>query len=167
MPISASARKRRPRRRNLEIQPELFAHEPHQAETFRFETDASGIVRWIEGAARAPLIGLSLDLAALPSGSRVDGVAAGAFRRRAGFANARLVVDGHSDAAGQWRITGIPVFDRSSGRFTGYRGTARRPRADETTEPARERPATRQRTHCASSSTNCARRPTRLPGLPR
>ena len=122
----------------LEIQPELFAHEPHQAESFRFETDASGIVRWIEGAARAPLIGLSLDLAALPSGSRVDGVAAGAFRRRAGFANARLVVDGHSDAAGQWRITGIPVFDRSSGRFTGYRGTARRPRADETTEPARE-----------------------------
>ena len=122
----------------LEIQPELFAHEPHQAETFRFETDASGIVRWIEGAARAPLIGLSLDLAALPSGSRVDGVAAGAFRRRAGFANARLVVDGHSDAAGQWRITGIPVFDRASGRFTGYRGTARRPRPDETTEPARE-----------------------------
>ena len=122
----------------LEIQPELFAHEPRQAETFRFETDASGIVRWIEGAARAPLIGLSLDLAALPSGSRVDGVAAGAFRRRAGFANARLVVDGHSDAAGQWRITGIPVFDRSSGRFTGYRGTARRPRADETAEPMRE-----------------------------
>ena len=123
---------------SLEIQPELFAREPHQAENFRFETDASGIVRWIEGAARAPLIGLSLDLAALPSGSRVDGVAAGAFRRRAGFANARLVVDGHSDAAGQWRITGIPVFDRASGRFTGYRGTARRPRADESAEPVRE-----------------------------
>ena len=121
----------------LEIQPELFEREPYQAETFRFETDANGIVRWIEGAARAPLIGLSLDLAAVPSGSRVDGVAAGAFRRRAGFADARLVVDGHSDAAGQWRITGIPVFDRTSGRFTGYRGTARRPRADESAEPAR------------------------------
>ena len=123
---------------SVEIQPELFAREPHQAESFRFETDASGVVRWIEGAARAPLIGLSLDLAALPSGSRVDGVAAGAFRRRSGFGNARLVVDGHSDAAGQWRITGIPVFDRASGRFTGYRGTARRPRADETAEPMRE-----------------------------
>ncbi len=122
----------------LEVQPELFAREPYQAETFRFETDANGIVRWVEGAARAPLIGLSLDLAPLPSGSRVDGVAAGAFRRRAGFANARLVVDGHSDAAGQWRISGIPVFDRASGRFTGYRGTARRPRADETAEPLRE-----------------------------
>uniref|UniRef100_UPI0035C9DD09 sensor histidine kinase n=1 Tax=uncultured Sphingomonas sp. TaxID=158754 RepID=UPI0035C9DD09 len=122
----------------LEIQPELFVHTPHHAESFRFETDSSGIVRWIEGAARAPLIGLSLDFSPSTIGSQVDGVAAGAFRRRAGFTNARLVVDGHSDAAGQWRITGIPVFDRASGRFTGYRGSARRPRADETAEPARE-----------------------------
>lgn len=121
-----------------EYQPELFAREPYQAEAFRFETDAAGIVRWVEGAARAPVIGLSLDLAAEPGGSRVDGVAAGAFRRRAGFANARLLIGGQSDAAGQWRITGVPVFDRASGRFTGYRGTARRPRADETAEPARE-----------------------------
>ncbi|WP_404370203.1 histidine kinase dimerization/phospho-acceptor domain-containing protein [Sphingomonas sp. MMS24-J45] len=121
-----------------EFQPELFAREPYQAEAFRFETDSDGIVRWVEGAARAPLIGLSLDLAADPGGSRVDGVAAGAFRRRAGFANARLLVEGQSDAAGQWRITGVPVFDRASGRFTGYRGTARRPRADESAEPTRE-----------------------------
>jgi signal transduction histidine kinase len=119
-----------------EVQPELFVLDHAPAETFRFETDAAGVVRWIEGAARAPLIGLSLDLAALPSGSRVDGVAAGAFRRRAGFTNARLVVEGQSDAAGQWRITGLPVFDRASGRFTGYRGSARRPRADEMAEPA-------------------------------
>ncbi|MEO9132224.1 MAG: histidine kinase dimerization/phospho-acceptor domain-containing protein, partial [Sphingomonas sp.] len=121
-----------------EIQPELFEFDQAHARSFRFETDVTGVVRWIEGAARAPLIGLSLDLAATPGGSRVDGVAAGAFRRRAGFANARLVVDGNSDAAGQWRITGIPVFDRETGRFTGYRGTARRPRADETAEPVRD-----------------------------
>lgn len=121
-----------------EIQPELFEFDQAQARSFRFETDATGVVRWIEGAARAPLIGLSLDLAATPGGSRVDGVAAGAFRRRAGFANARLVVDGNSDAAGQWRITGIPVFDRETGRFTGYRGTARRPRPDESAEPVRD-----------------------------
>ncbi|MES2042885.1 MAG: HAMP domain-containing sensor histidine kinase [Pseudomonadota bacterium] len=121
-----------------EVQPELFVLEHASAESFRFETDAAGVVRWIEGAARAPLIGLSLDLAALPGGSRVDGAASGAFRRRAGFTNARLVVEGQSDAAGQWRITGLPVFDRASGRFTGYRGTARRPRADEMAEPAHE-----------------------------
>ncbi len=121
-----------------EVQPELFVLEHRLAEHFRFETDAAGVVRWVEGAARAPLIGLSLDLAALPHGSQVDGVAAGAFRRRASFTHARLVVDGHSDAAGQWRISGVPVFDRASGRFTGYRGTARRPRADEMAEPTRE-----------------------------
>lgn len=122
-----------------EDQPELFAREPVPVQAFRFETDAAGVVRWIEGAARAPLIGLTLDLGvASAAGARVDGVAAGAFRRRAGFADARLVVDGHSDAAGPWRITGLPVFDRASGRFTGYRGTARRPRADESAEPARE-----------------------------
>lgn len=121
-----------------EVQPELFVLDHAPAESFRFETDAAGVVRWIEGAARAPLIGLSLDLAALPGGSRVDGIASGAFRRRAGFTNARLVVEGQSDAAGQWRITGLPVFDRASGRFTGYRGTARRPRADEMAEPAHE-----------------------------
>jgi len=121
-----------------ESQPELFDLDANQAPSFRFETDVTGVVRWIEGAARAPLIGLSLDVAALPGGSRVDGVATGAFRRRAGFANARLVVDGNSDAAGQWRITGIPVFDRETGRFTGYRGTARRPRPDETAEPLRD-----------------------------
>lgn len=121
-----------------EIQPELFELDANQSPSFRFETDVTGVVRWIEGAARAPLIGLSLDVAALPSGSRVDGVASGAFRRRAGFANARLVVDGNSDAAGQWRITGIPVFDRETGRFTGYRGTARRPRPDESAEPIRD-----------------------------
>lgn len=123
---------------SLEIQPELFEFDQAQARSFRFETDASGMVRWIEGAARAPLIGLSLDLAATRGGSRVDGVAAGAFRRRAGFANARLVVDGNSDAAGHWRITGVPVFDRETGRFTGYRGTARRPRPDESAEPVRD-----------------------------
>lgn len=121
-----------------ETQPELFAHEPVQAQTFRFETDTAGVIRWIDGAARAPLIGRSLDASATPSGAGVDGVAAGAFRRRAGFANARLSVDGRSDAAGPWRIAGIPVFDRASGRFTGYRGTARRPRPDESAEPARE-----------------------------
>ncbi|MEG3086131.1 HAMP domain-containing sensor histidine kinase [Sphingomonas sp. PB4P5] len=118
-------------------QPALFDLEMPQALHFRFETDAAGVVRWIEGAARAPLIGLSLDLAALPGVSRVDGVAGGAFRRRAGFADARLVVDGGSDAAGEWRITGVPVFDHESGRFTGYRGTARRPRADESAAPRR------------------------------
>ncbi len=141
-----------------EIQPELFELESIQAQSFRFETDASGIVRWIEGAARAPLIGLSLDLAGVPGDPAWTVLLPGAFRRRAGFANARLVVDGDSDAAGQWRITGIPVFDRESGRFTGYRGTARRPRPDETADPRPARnpasDALRQLVHELRTPTN-------------
>lgn len=108
------------------------------ADQFRFETDAKGMFRWVDGVSRAPVIGLSLDIQGPAAGaSRVDGIAAGAFRRRAGFSNARLVVDGDSDAAGDWLISAIPVFDPANGRFTGYRGTARRPRTDERAEPVR------------------------------
>lgn len=110
------------------------------ADEFRFETDAKGMIRWVDGVSRAPLVGVSLDSQSVPGGpesSRVDGVAGGAFRRRAGFSNARLSVEGESDAAGDWLISAIPVFDPSNGRFTGYRGTARRPRVDERAEPLR------------------------------
>lgn len=111
------------------------------AEHFRFETDSKGVIRWVEGASRAPIVGLSLDIPSpAAGGSGVDGAAAGAFRRRAGFSNARLEVDGDSDAAGAWLISAIPVFDPGSGRFTGYRGTARRPRVDERAEPVRPGP---------------------------
>ncbi len=104
-------------------------------EGFSFETDARGVIMWVAGVSRAALIGVSLDAAADGGAARVDGVAAGAFRRRSAFAQARLLIDGDSDAAGQWRISGVPAFDRATGRFTGYRGTARRPRADERAEP--------------------------------
>ncbi len=113
---------------------------PRPADDFRFETDAKGLIRWVDGVSRAPLIGVALDSQLTPGApdmSRVDGIAAGAFRRRAGFSNARLSVEGESDAAGDWLISAIPVFDPGNGRFTGYRGTARRPRVDERAEPVR------------------------------
>lgn len=114
------------------------------ADHFRFETDSKGVFRWVDGVSRAALVGLSLDAqsgAGVPEASRIDGVAAGAFRRRAGFSNARLAIEGESDAAGDWLISAIPVFDPANGRFTGYRGTARRPRSDERAEPVRQAPA--------------------------
>lgn len=100
-------------------------------EGFRFETDAQGIVRWVDGVVRGPLIGLSLELAAGAGGTGVDGTVSGAFRQRAIFHNARLIVAGASDAAGDWRISGTPAFDPETGRFAGYRGTARRPRLED------------------------------------
>ncbi len=110
-------------------------------DSFRFETDAAGLIRWVEGVSRAPLVGLSLDFGAAPGTARFDGVAAGALRRRSAFRDARLVIGGDSDAAGEWCVSGVPAFDHASGRFTGYRGTARRPRRDERAEPVANRDA--------------------------
>jgi signal transduction histidine kinase len=103
------------------------------------------------------VIGLSLDLQGLARGSRLDGVAAGAFRRRAGFTNARLTIEGESDAAGDWLLSALPAFEPITGRFTGYRGSARRPRADERAEPVRaplEADALRQIVHELRTPTN-------------
>lgn len=98
---------------------------------FRFETDAEGMIRWIDARPRGAVIGLSLAQPATEGRPHVDGVAGGAFRRRTMFSDARLSVGGASALAGDWRISGVPVFDQASGRFTGFRGAARRPRVDE------------------------------------
>jgi hypothetical protein len=109
--------------------------EPEPApESFRFETGVDGVIRWVDGMPRGPLIGETIAMPASgPFG--VDAQAPGAFRRRAPFRDARLMVGGGSVAGGEWRIAGVPVFAPNSGRFQGYRGTARRPRADERAEP--------------------------------
>ncbi|MBD8678932.1 sensor histidine kinase [Sphingomonas sp. CFBP 13720] len=113
-----------------------FAAAPVQRrDEFRFETDATGVIRWVDGVARSPVIGLSLAIGGEPGHAQVDAVAAGALRRRAPFRDARLAITGDSDAAGHWCISGVPAFDHASGRFTGYRGTARRPRRDQRAEP--------------------------------
>lgn len=104
-------------------------------DTFRFETDETATIRWVEGAPREPLVGLGLAFA----NARVDGVVSGAFRRRAPFDNGRLLVEGAAAVAGEWRLSGVPVFDSVSGRFTGHRGVARRPRADERADLAGQR----------------------------
>lgn len=116
------------------------APQPVRVDGFRFETDEQGVIRWVEGVSRAPLIGLSLELNASGDASRADGVAAGALRQRAVFSDARLMVVGDSDAAGEWRISGAPAFDRATGRFSGYRGTARRPRREESAAPSTPAP---------------------------
>jgi signal transduction histidine kinase len=99
---------------------------------FRFETDSSGVIRWVDGAPREPLVGLSLGIASI----QVDGIVTGAFRRRASFDAARMVIGGTSPVAGQWQVSATPAFEPASGRFTGMRGVARRPRVDERAEPA-------------------------------
>ena len=110
------------------------------AEEFRWEAGADGIVRWVEGAPREPLIGQTLAAIAGPGRHGVDGQAAGAFEKRAAFRDARLSVAGEGPASGDWRISGVPFFEPSRGSFLGYRGTARRPRIDEIARAAAEAP---------------------------
>lgn len=100
------------------------------ARGFQFETDADGIIRWVDGVDRSAVIGISIAYGAAGAAA-VDGSATGAFRRRARLDDARLEIAGESAAAGAWRISAMPCFDRVSGAFIGYRGAARRPRADE------------------------------------
>lgn len=110
-------------------------------DSFRFEADATGQIRWVDGVSRAPLIGLSLDFCATPGHARFDAIAAGALRKRAPFRDARLTIGGDSDATGEWFVSGVPAFDHATGRFIGYRGTARRPYHGERAEPAPNRDA--------------------------
>lgn len=105
------------------------------AEDFGFEASADGLIDWIVGAPREALIGLAIGEIADAGGYGVDGQAAGAFRRRAPFRNARLSVAGAGPAGGDWLISASPVFNPRDGRFAGYHGTARRPRADEIAGP--------------------------------
>ena len=98
---------------------------------FRFEAGSEGTIHWVEGAPRGPLIGQTIAFSADALDAGVDGHAAGAFRHRAPFRDARLVVAGNGPASGDWRISAVPFFTESDGRFAGYRGMARRPKQGE------------------------------------
>lgn len=101
--------------------------EPLASQGFRFEIGADGLLDWVDGAPRGPLVGLSFAELADPGGFGVDGHAAGAFRQRAAFKDARLTVAGAGEAAGIWLVSADPLFNPGDGRFLGYRGVARRP----------------------------------------
>ena len=101
------------------------------AEGFRWETGADGVILWVDGAPRGPLVGQSIANIAERGQYGVDGQAAGAFEKRAPFRDARFSVAGAGPASGDWRISGVPFFDPRYGSFIGYRGSARRPRLDE------------------------------------
>ncbi|HEX8239295.1 MAG TPA: HAMP domain-containing sensor histidine kinase [Allosphingosinicella sp.] len=107
------------------------AAEPEPVEEFQWETGPDGVILWVEGAPRGPLVGQSIASIAERGQYGVDGQAAGAFEKRAPFRDARFSVPGAGAASGDWRISGVPFFDAAQGNFLGYRGSARRPRLDE------------------------------------
>lgn len=104
-------------------------------ESFRFEAGPDGRIIWTDAAPRGAIIGVTLARHDAEAAAQVDGVVAGAFRARTGFTDARLTLAGDSPVAGEWRVSGVPTFDPVTGRFTGFRGGARRPRTDEEATP--------------------------------
>jgi signal transduction histidine kinase len=100
-------------------------------DSFRWETGPDGVILWVEGAPREPLIGHGIAAVVGRGEYGADGQAAGAFEKRAPFRDARFSVAGSGSASGDWRISGVPFFHPRYGSFLGYRGTARRPRLDE------------------------------------
>jgi hypothetical protein len=104
--------------------------------SFRWETGADGVILWVEGAPRGAVVGQTIASPAAAGALGVDGQVAGAFKRRAPFRDARFSVAGSGGASGDWRISGVPFFDSRLGHFLGYRGSARRPRIDESAAPS-------------------------------
>jgi His Kinase A (phospho-acceptor) domain len=93
---------------------------------FRWECGPGGDIAWVEGAPRGALIGRSLAKPLESDGDRVDQDVVRAFAMRAPFRDAMLTVAGAGPVSGDWKISGVPAFEPSDGRFAGYRGVALR-----------------------------------------
>jgi len=98
---------------------------------FRWECTANGEIAWVDGAPRGALIGRSIARPTDSNGDRLDPSVVRAFTQRAPFADALLAIAGDGAVAGQWKISGVPAFDPSDGRFAGYRGLALRDAGEE------------------------------------
>ena len=100
------------------------AEPAEQPRLFRWECNESGEIDWVEGAPRGALVGHSI--AQRGNGTGVDRAVERAFASRAPFHDGLLALPSDASSGGSWRISGVPAFDRSSGRFAGYRGVAER-----------------------------------------
>lgn len=108
-----------------EVETAAVGYAPPPINHFTFETDSAGLIKLADGAPRSAAFGLSIGMPALDSRHGADGMALGAFRRRGAFDNARFAI-GEGPLEGEWRMSAEPRFDRASGRFLGYAGSARR-----------------------------------------
>jgi hypothetical protein len=97
---------------------------PEAARLFRWECNEAGEIDWVEGAPRGALVGHSI--AQRSAGGGVDRKVERAFASRAPFHEGVLELPHDAVAGGTWKISGIPAFERTTGRFAGYRGVAER-----------------------------------------
>lgn len=88
---------------------------------FRWEALPSGEIGWVDGAPRGVIVGRSL---AAGAEDGFDPRVERAFSLRAPFREAPLMLAREGPLAGEWRVSGVPAFEPSDGRFAGYRGIA-------------------------------------------
>ena len=97
------------------------------ARLFRWECDEAGEIRWVEGIPRGALVGQTIAHGGIGTG--VDRTVERAFRSRAPFSDGMLELPTDAAIGGSWKISGMPAFEPSTGRFAGYRGVGERPSA--------------------------------------
>lgn len=117
---------RRRRSRSAKLPSSAVAIPAGAPSLFRWECDPGGEIAWVEGAPRGALIGRSIARAQEIDGETIDQDVLRAFAMRAPFRDGLLAIAGDGAVSGQWKISGIPAFDPSDGRFAGYRGIALR-----------------------------------------
>jgi hypothetical protein len=111
---------------------------PGSPALFRWECGPSGEIAWVEGAPRGPLIGRSIAKPQIGDGDRVDPEVVRAFAMRAPFRDAPITLASGGPVGGEWKISGVPAFEPSDGRFAGYRGVALREVPVPAAPPVRE-----------------------------
>ena len=93
---------------------------------FRWECGPGGEIAWVEGAPRGALIGRSIAKLVDGDGDRIDQDVLRAFALRAPFRDGLMTVAAAGAVSGDWKISGVPAFEPTDGRFAGYRGVALR-----------------------------------------
>ena len=108
-------------------EPSLSPGSATEPRLFRWECNEAGEIDWVEGIPRGALVGQSIAQEGVSTG--VDRTVERAFQSRAPFQDGILELPGDAAIGGSWKISGMPAFERTTGRFAGYRGVGERPSA--------------------------------------
>ncbi len=95
--------------------------------TIDFEANARGEVIWADGRAAPLMIGRMLRSSDDWSPTRADAITRNALMQRVHLQGGSVTLDGPDVIAGNWRCDATPLFDATTGHYTGHAGRLRRP----------------------------------------
>src|SRR3546814_19969715 len=98
-------------------EPQLTVHD------FRWETDKSGMILWVDVIAREAVIGRTVALSEPEAFEGVEMKEATEFARREPFRDGSLRLPGSGEASGAWINTGVPTLEPRGDRKKGREGT--------------------------------------------